>query len=414
MQNTSFVSHEESQGVLHRCMSREFRDSFLKYRGSKPGHADREWEEMTEYISSDACVRDLEDLIRRDYRMPPPFHYLIPKNLSGRKREIYAWKGSFKYLFKLISFAMRDYDCVYSEGLYSFRTSKTAQDFLRILRDNDHCSSCYILKADVSNYVGSIVPEKIIPMLERIWGHDPALLDLMKYLLLRRECIEPDGRIITCEPGGLGGIPLANLFMNVYLMDLDDYFFPLAPLYCRYSDDIIIFARSREEAQAYQDHLLQVLKDKELSTNSEKTYLIEPGGEVEILGCKLKDGKIDVSDHAKKKLKRKIRMRANYILRSKKEKGITDEECGRRMAAYCENVFFGQHKKNELTWARWLFPVITETASLKELDHFVQDAIRYCMCGTMKKKRYQITYQDLKALGCKSLVHAFYHFDQAR
>jgi len=416
MHTTAFVDNKETmpekqyEGVLERCQSLEMRDTFLKYQGYKHFHTNEESENMANYISSTECVRDLDNLIRRNYNMDPPLHDQIPKNLSGRKRDVYSWKGNFKYLLKLIAFAMRDFDSIYSDGVYSFRTSRTAQDFLRLLRDNEHRSDCYIVKADITNYVGSIIPEKIIPILERIWGADPALLDLMKFLLLRRECIEPDGETVTCETGGLGGIPLANIFMNVYLMELDDFFYPRVPLYCRYSDDLIILAENREDAEYYLNHLLQVFKEKGVSTNPEKTYLIEPGEEVEILGCKLKDGKMDISDHAKKKLKRKIRMHVNFLLKTRREQGLTAEECGRRMAGYCNKVFFGQRRKNELTWARWLFPVITETASLKELDHFVQDAIRYCMCGTLKNKRYRITYQELKELGYKSLVHSYYHF----
>ena len=401
----------ENQGILDHCLNRSLRDDFLQYRGSKPGHDKRSYNEMVNYISSASCVKDMKNLIGRNYRLvPPPFHYRVPKNLSGRKRDVYSWKGTFGYLLKLTAFALREYDGIFSDGLYSFRTSRTAQDFLRILRDSEKRSGCYIVKADVSAYVGSIVPEKIIPMLESLWAEDPALLDLMKYILLRRECVEADGETVVCEPGGLGGIPLANVFMNVYLMELDDYFYPRAQLYCRYSDDIIIFARSRDEALEFYDHLLQVLKEKKLGTNTNKTYLIEPGGEVEILGCKLKDGRMDISDHAKQKLKRKIRMRANKLMARRKQ-GLTDEECGRLMAGYCNRIFFGQNKANELTWARWLFPIITETSSLKELDHFIQDAIRRCMSGSSRRKRYNISYKELKAAGYRSLVHAYYHFE---
>ena len=403
----------EKQGILDRCKSREMRDAFLRHKGSRPVYDEQDFREMKNYISSSACVADLEKLISRDYRISPPHHYKVPKNLSGRKRDVYRFQGTFHHLLKLIAFAVRDYDNVFSDSLYSFRTSRTAQDILKLLRESESRSRCYIVKADISNYVGSIVPEKISPMLEKLWGDDPAFLDLLKFLLLRRECIEPNGEIVSASPGGLGGVPLSNLFMNVYLMELDEYYASRSPLYCRYSDDIIIFAESREEAKSYLDHFLQVLREKELSMNPEKTCLIEPGGEVEIMGCKLREGEIDISDHSIRKLKRKIRMHANYLLRLKRKNGIADEECGRQMADYCNRVFFGQNQKKELVWTRWLFPVITETASLKELDHYIQDAIRYCMCGTLSEKRYRITYQKLKSLGYRSLVHAYYHFEHS-
>ena len=98
----------------------------------------------------------------------------------------------------------------------------------------------------------------------------------------------------------------------------------------------------------------------------------EPGGEVEILGCKLKDGKMDISDHARKKLKRKLRIHANKLIRDKQRRGFSDVEAGRKMIEFYNKIFFGSTKKCDLTWTRWIFPVISETA-LHELDLYIQD-----------------------------------------
>lgn len=400
------------RGVIESAMTKELRDSFLRNRSRKAAASySGDYDEMSEYIASDECVHDLKKLLDRNYTMPPPFHKCIPKNMSGAKRDIYIWKGSVKYLFQLIAFASRKYDSMYSDGLYSFRTSRTARDFLLRILNFENTADYYIVKADVSNYVSSIVPELIIPKLEELLSDDPAFLDLTKYLLLRRECIESDGSIVSCEPGGMGGIPLANMFMNVYLMELDDYFYERSPLYCRYSDDIVIFARSRDEAETYKEYLLKVLESKKLSSNREKTYLIPPGEEVEILGFKYRGGEMDISDHAKAKIKRKIRMHARRQLQIKREMNLSDEECARNMIRYCRSIFFGIRGGNDLTWARWLFPVITTTESLREIDHYVQNAIRYVMCGSFSGKRYRITYKELQDLGYRSIVHAYYHFE---
>ncbi len=399
-------------GILDRVRTQEVREAFIRYRTRKESYNKEEAENMAAYILSDECARDIDRMIRGEYRLSPPFHYRIPKDLSGRKRHVYSFKGTENYLLKLIAFGLRGYDGMFSDSLYSFRTSRTAQDFLRILRDNKERSQYYIIKADVTNYVGSIVPEKIIPRLEQLFSGDPSFIELLKALLLRRECIEPDGSVVSCEPGGLGGISLANLFMNVYLMEMDEYFDSRAPLYCRYSDDVIIFARSRQEAEDYLKVFQRILEEKELKTNSEKTCLIEPGEEVEILGCKLKDGKMDIADHAKGRLKRKIRMKARRLNREKWKNGLSDEECGRIMVQYCNRLFFGGGIAHQLTWAKWLFPVITDTAGLRELDRYVQNAIRFSITGTMAGRRYRIRYQELKEMGYRSLVHAFCHFER--
>ena len=402
----------EKKGILDLAIKKETREAFIENRRKKILYDEASFNAMSSYILNPRCVRDLKKLISRDYFFSPPHHFRVPKDFSGRKRDIYTWRDTTKYLLSLICFSMQGFDHIYPDGLYSFRTTKSAKEFLLRLKNEPDIGSYYIVKADVSNYVGSIVPELILPGLKELWKDDPAFYDLLEFLLLRRECIENDGQITPCEPGGLGGVPLSNHFMNVYLMEMDEYFEGRVPLYCRYSDDIIIFAHTREEAEAHLAYFNQLLKEKRLHTNPDKTYLIEPGGEVEILGCMLKNGKMDISDHAKRKLKRKIRIHAKKLIRLKRRKGFSDEEAGRQMIEYCNNLFFGQAEKGELTWARWIFPVISDTASLHELDIYIQDAVRYVLCGSLAKKRYRIRYRELKKLGFRSLVHAYYHFTE--
>ncbi len=402
----------EKKGLLDLAMTKELREAFIENRNKKIKYDESDFNAMSSYILGPKCVRDLKRLIARDFFFSPPVHFRVLKDFSGRKRDIYTWRDTTRYLMSLICFATRSFDHIFSDGLYSFRTSKSSKDFLLKLKNNPDISRYYIVKADVSNYVNSIVPELILPRLKEIWADDPSLYDLLEFLLLRRQCVERDGSVVSCEPGGMGGVPLSNHFMNVYLMEMDEHFEGRVPLYCRYSDDIIIFANTLEEAEDHLSYFRQLVKEKKLNCNQEKTYLIEPGGEVEILGCKLKDGKMDISDHAKRKLKRKIRLQADRLIRLKKSKGISSEESGRKMIEFCNKLFFGQVLKSERTWARWIFPVISETDSLHELDLYIQNAIRYVMSGTLKKKRYNIRYKKLKELGYRSLVHAYYHFTE--
>lgn len=405
-----------ARSVLDIAADMEKRQGFLNHleaNGSK-AHEPEQYAEMEAYFLSDECPRDLERLKAGEFFFAPPFHYQVPKNASGRMRDVYAFRGRDKYVLRLIAWTMHDFDDeLLPDGLYSFRRSVQARDFLLKVRRFENFGEHYVVKADVSNYVGSIVPEKIIPQLEEMWRHDPALIELLKFLLLRRVCIEKDGSVARCEPGGMGGIPVANCFMNVYLTDVDRYFYPRAPLYSRYSDDVVILARTLEEAEAYRQRFLEFLEEKQLSTNPEKTRLVPPGEPVEILGFKVQDGKIDISDHAMYKIKRKLRIRSKRILRYKQQNHMTDAKAAERMIDYCNYTMFGNAKKHELSWARWYFPVLNTDGGLRQIDRYAQDAIRYVMCGTMSDRRYRIRYEALRAMGYRSLVHAYYHFDPA-
>ena len=65
----------------------------------------------------------------------------------------------------------------------------------------------------------------------------------------------------------------------------------------------------------------------------------------------------------------------------------------------------------ELSWKYWFFPIINTTKSLKEIDNYLQEHIRYIKTGKWNKKNYKKTpYSKLKELGYKSLVHEYYLF----
>lgn len=72
--------------------------------------------------------------------------------------------------------------------------------------------------------------------------------------------------------------------------------------------------------------------------------------------------------------------------------------------------FFGYKDEDEFTWERWFFPNLTVTDGLKEIDHYMQQYIRYCVTGRHYKGNYRITYEQMKEWGYKNLVHSYYEW----
>ena len=63
---------------------------------------------------------------------------------------------------------------------------------------------------------------------------------------------------------------------------------------------------------------------------------------------------------------------------------------------------------NDLSWSSWFFSVITTTESLKIIDLYAQDCIRFIISGKRNKKRFDTRYSDIKKLGYRNLVHEYY------
>lgn len=401
-------------GAFTKAKRKETREAFVADRISSRKYSEDMLEEMREYILSDECVRDLERLEAGDYFLDYPHYRLVPKGFQDRKRAVYSIRGTQGFLVKLIVYAMRDLDNIYSDRLFSFRTDKTAGDLLHEVRDNNEIRDMYVLKTDVSNYVGSIVPELLVPMLHDVFmPDDPAAFHFLEWLVMRKKVIDHDGEVIEHCPGGLGGVPVSNFFMNLYLREADELFASKAAFYSRYSDDILICARTYDGIRECEKELYAVLDRLQLSLNNDKTQIYAPGEAFELLGMEICGESIRISDYSMKKIKRKLRMFTNRALRDRNAGKMTPDEAAHNLVIKFNRYLFGAYGAgNLMSWARWSFPVITDISSLKEIDHYIQDSVRYALYGSMKKRRYTVPYEKLAELGYKSLVYYYYHKDR--
>ena len=108
----------------------------------------------------------------------------------------------------------------------------------------------------------------------------------------------------------MAGTPVSPFFANVYLLSMDRYFEEIGASYFRYSDDILIFAKTREELDARISDFYRHIEEKGLSVNPKKVSISSPGEAWEFLGFCYKDGQVDISEVTKNKLKGKIRRKA--------------------------------------------------------------------------------------------------------
>ena len=405
--------------VLETTKQTETRERFAELRirkrlGRVRRYTKEDIDNMCEYILSDECVRDIERLERGDYFLDYPDYRLIPKNFQGKKRAIYLLKGNQALLMKLIVFSMRGIERVYSDRLFSFRSDRTANDLLSEITSLEGRSDMYVLKTDISNYVGSIVPELIIPMLEEVFlPDDPEFFGLLKWMLTRNKVRDVNGNVIEHCAGGLGGIPVGNFFMNLYLHEMDEYYAPRAAFYSRYSDDILICAKSYEEICLYEKKFFEFIDRLHLTTNQEKTMILEPGEPFDLLGMEIRGDKIGIADHAMKKIKRKIRIYSNRVLVKKNRGMLTADEAAAALINRYNHLFFGvRGDDRRLTWAKWAFPVINDTECLKEIDHYLQDSLRYVIYGSMKVRNRTVPYEKFGELGYKSLMYYYHHPDK--
>ena len=280
---------------------------------------------------------------------------------------------------------------------------------------------------------------------------DPEIADLLVRLLTNDRVLDKD-ILVSESKGVMAGTPFAVFLANIYLMDMDaemanvaenaikgfapgdaavegfaqtgddvEGFGPTGAgvegehdirsphlIYARYSDDIIVITDSLQLREMAEKKIRDTLSKKGLSVNEKKEIRTAPGESWSFLGIEYHDGKIDISSASKDKIKAKIRRKARAIKRWQIRKGLDDTKAVKAFINAMNKKFFDPDSSHELTWARWYFPVINTDETLRELDKYIQQWIRYLASGHHNKKSYEFTYEDMKKLGYISLVHEWY------
>ena len=328
---------------------------------------------------------------------------------SAKVRTVYIYPEPHNTVLKLLThLLLRAYDSLFSAGLYSFRPGRTAKDAIRKLTRVPGIRSMHAYKVDISNYFNSIPVEAFIPKLREAVGNDPKLCAFLTRLL-EEPYVLANGQPVAEQKGIMAGTPLSAFYANLYLRELDARFAEAHIPYARYSDDIIVFAPSEAEAHEHAAYIRNHLAASGLAVNPAKESFFAPEEGWVFLGFSYRQGTIDIAPATLAKLKAKMRRKARALVRWRKRNDEEPERAARAfIRVFNRKLLDPPREGNELSWKSWFFPVINTTATLHEIDLYAQDCIRYVLTGTRTKARFNVRYEDLKRLGYRNLVHAYY------
>ncbi len=387
------------------------------------------WDRFYEYKTSLVCPKPLEkklrgfiesrgylpvcEAIREGLPFPLPKKSVISKIYSQKKRIVYTYPERENMVLKLLThLLLRKYDGLFSPGLYSFRPGRTAKDAVQRLLRTPGISGMYSYKVDISNYFNSIPVPRLIPILRGALQDDPELFTFLRRILEEPLALD-NGRPVAEQKGIMAGTPLASFYANLYLCGLDAHFYEAKVPYARYSDDIILFAPTREEAEAHAAYIRSFLEEKGLSVNPKKECFSTPSEGFTFLGFLCRGGAVDIAPASVDKLKGKMRRKTRALARWRDRNGLDGEKAAKAFIRIFNRKLFENPVSSELTWTYWFFPVITTAESLNAIDRYAQDCVRFLISGKRTKARFSVRYEDMKALGLKSLVHAYYDRSEA-
>ena len=393
------------KSILYQLNQQSLWWEYLAYKSEKNHFTAKETQELTEFIES----KKYEDVVKKILNhesLSIPKKNLINK-LGGKKRTVYSFQEDENRVLKLLSYLLYRYDDKQSPGCYSFRKGFGVHKAVYKIISTPGIANMWSYKLDIKNYFNSISIPLLLPVLEQMIADDDLLYQFFCRMFSENKALF-GSEIILENRGVMAGTPTSPFLANIYLNELDAYFTGRGILYARYSDDIIVFAKTEEKLMEYKNILHDFLRKYELSVNADKEKYSKPLEAWEYLGIEYQHGRIDLASGTKQKLKGKIKRKARALYRWKLKKNATDEQAMKVMIRIFNRKFFESRNPHDLTWSRWFFPIVTEKTGFKEIDAYLQQYIRYIATGCHNKKNYKITYDVLKELGYKSLVNEYY------
>lgn len=379
---------------------------YFEYKVQNGHLGENEAQDLFRFIRNQEYIDILNKIAAEGFS--PPCKKQIQKIDSTKKRLVYTFPKEENYILKLLTYLLiRVYDGVFSSNLYSFRANYSVKQAFQHILSTSKIDQYYTYKIDISDYFNSIDLDILLPSLHKVLSNDLALYEFIEAILKNPFVVE-NGEIKQEKKGAMAGCPIAAFLANVYLSDLDKMFAEEDTIYCRYSDDIIIFTKNKEAQERIKQKLLTTLENYHLTVNTAKEVTTIPNEPWTFLGLKHDNGEIDISDIALKKIKAKMRRKTRALIRWKNLKNKEPIYAVKAFINAFNKKFYNNTDVHDMTWSRWYFPLITTDKNLRVIDQYMQECIRYIATEKHTKSRYNFRYNQMKELGYQSLVNNWY------
>ena len=371
-------------------------------------------QELFQYVRQKRYLPVVER-IRNGKGLSVPHKKRIAKTDSSKKRIVYSLPEDEAMVLKLLTWLMiRKYDSFFSDNLYSFRPGYGVKHALKRILNNPESSQYYSYKLDVRNYFNSIDVQLLLPILEGLLSDDKPLYEFLAHQLSDPKVFD-EGELIEEKKGVMAGMPYAVFLANVFLTPLDRIFETIPGIiYCRYSDDIVIFSKDKATLDHAKYKLHNYLGDINLEINRDKEVETLPGEPWSFLGFECDGKTIDVSKVSVQKLKSKMKRKAKALRRWAEFNGKDGRMAARAFIKHFNKKLYTSESNSEVNWSWWYFPLITTDYSLKQIDSYMQDCIRYIATGKRTKAKYNLRYTQMTEYGMHSLVNVWYKFKVTR
>ena len=309
------------------------------------------------------------------YKIAPPHAALIPKDLHGNMRTVYANSGADRVLLGIANdlFFELTPDLVHPTCKSYIRGegySRVVCEASKHVQQMSGTAGPIGWKADLKKYFDSVplmLIDATFDVLEKRFGKS-ALVTMIRDYYHDDVYIDKQGQPAHKYMSLRQGCAVSAWLSDVLLHDVDELMAAKAAgcggYYVRYCDDMLFIGSDHSDAL---EVLRRELAKKGLQLNDDKTIYLQADRWFEFLGFALKGDRVSLSSGRIKK----FQQTAERIVRKAK----SAESALRRVNSWL-------YKGNgEHSWATLVLPVVNCKADLDTLNAYVMDCIRAAKTG---------------------------------
>ena len=350
----------------------------------------------------------LERVKNRTFEWGIPRKVYLNKAGTSKKRIVYMFEKEQRVLlgvlYRALSYHFRG---EISSNCFSYKKGiSTIKAVSHLLDLNNNCDM-YGVKLDIHAYFNSVSSDRLQEMIGTVFKgyEDTDIYWLISTLYSINKAVD-NGVVVDEYMSLIPGTAVASFFANYCLKDLDQHFADFNLPYARYSDDIILFARTPEEIESSLSYIKDILSKYGLEVNPRKYEYFNPKDKIDFLGLTFDENEIDIHKYSFEKVKAKIR---KDVARARKriEQGKSFESEARKVIHRFNYRMYKCYieDRSKFGWGYYAFRYVTTDKTLREIDFYFRDKLRYLKTGKYNKANINKTPDsELHALGYVSTV----------
>lgn len=347
-----------------------------------------------------------------DLNFPIPVKKEIAKYKNSKKRTVYTFGEPYNTYMKAMNFILQDnnlYSNKFCVNSVAYQKGKSVKHYvLKLKEELKKGNRKEYIKSDFSNYFNSIDQKILFEKLDLFFiPEDDDFKNLIKNLLLRPEVQVNSDIVNIIEKGVMAGIPISGYLANIYMNDVDWIMYKKHIYYTRYADDVIILTNNIEKDKKFFEEQLAPL-NVTLNPKKVEQGLVKEG--LVFLGFHIQNKEININQRSLDKMKTRIKRRSKWFNMWLSKNNVKREIAAKTFIKGMNGKFYAKDSEDQTCWMEWYGKIITTDVSLKEIDTYMAQYIRYILTGKQKgyKKNAEVPYEKLKELGFRPLVNEYW------